>query len=145
MERKQRQVGPELKALSNLIKRYIDNNLVKPHEDNVTGMQGWIAGYIASRGEDDVYQRDLEAEFNMRRSTATVILQLMEKNGLIIRTSVPRDARLKKIELTQKAQKIICEIDEGIQTMEAKLAEGISDEEMRVFYTVIDKIKKNLE
>ena len=35
-----------------------------------------------------MFQRDVEAEFNIRRSTATGILQLMEKNGFLLREPV---------------------------------------------------------
>ncbi len=33
----------------------------------------------------EIFQKDIEAEFNIRRSTATGILKLMEKNGFINR------------------------------------------------------------
>ena len=48
-------------------------------------MQGWIIDYIYDRGNDPVFQRDIEKEFTIRRSTATELLKLMEKNGLITR------------------------------------------------------------
>ena len=53
--------------------------------------------------EVDLRQKDFEQQFNIRRSTASNILALIEKNGLIQRESVPYDARLKKIVLTDKA------------------------------------------
>lgn len=35
----------------------------------------------------DVYQKDIEAEFQIRKSTVTGILKLMEKNGFIERVN----------------------------------------------------------
>ena len=63
-------------------------------------MQGWIIGYLYQNRDKEVFQRDIQEQFSIRRSTVTGILQLMEKNGLITRSSVERDARLKKLELT---------------------------------------------
>ena len=95
----ERHVGGEIRMLSNLIKRCMDDGM--PPE--TTGMQGWIIGFLHRNEDRDMFQRDVEAEFNIRRSTATGILQLMEKNGFLLREPVAYDARLKKLVLTPKA------------------------------------------
>ena len=69
----------------------------------------------------------------------------MEKNGIITRESVPYDARLKKITLTEKAVKIHKKATENIETFEKTIRRGITDKELATFYNVADKIKKNLE
>ena len=92
----ERHVGGEIRMLSNLIKRCMDDGM--PPE--TTGMQGWIIGFLHRNEDRDMFQRDVEAEFNIRRSTATGILQLMEKNGFLLREPVAYDARLKKLVLT---------------------------------------------
>ena len=52
----------------------------------------------------DIYQKDVEKEFQIRRSTATGTLQILEKNGFIRREPVKQDARLKKLVPTDKAK-----------------------------------------
>lgn len=42
-----------------------------------------------------IFQKDLETEFCIGRSTVTNILNLMEKKGFVRRESVSYDARLK--------------------------------------------------
>ena len=54
----------------------------------------------------DVYQKDIEEEFRIRKSTVTGILKLLEKNGFIRRESVPQDARLKRIVPTARAESL---------------------------------------
>ena len=81
----ERHVGGEIRVLSNLIKRCMDDGM--PPE--TTGMQGWIIGFLHRNEDRDMFQRDVEAEFNIRRSTATGILQLMEKNGFLLREITP--------------------------------------------------------
>ena len=43
-----------------------------------------------------VFQKDIEATFNIRRSTATGLLQCFRGNGFVKRVSVDYDARFKK-------------------------------------------------
>ena len=53
--------------------------------DDVTIMNGWIIGYLYDHQDQDTYQRDIEAEFSIARSTVTGIIQVMEKKGFIKR------------------------------------------------------------
>ena len=73
------------------------------------------------------------------------MLKLMEKNGLITRESVPYDARLKKIVLTDKAVDIHKKAVKNIKMIENTLKDGITDDELQAFYKVVDKIKANVE
>lgn len=50
--------------------------------DEVTLMHGWIMGYLYHNQGKAVYQKTIESDFNIRRSTVTTILQLMEKKGI---------------------------------------------------------------
>lgn len=139
-----RYLGFEIRSLNNLVKRYLESK--KPIElDKSTGVHGWAIRYFYENRDCDVFQRDFEARFSIRRSTATNMLKLMEKNGIITRESVPYDARLKKITLTEKAVKIHKKATENIETFEKTIRRGITDKELATFYNVADKIKKNLE
>jgi len=137
--------GYEIKIINNLSKRYIDKHKSIKDEENLTSMQGWIIKYIFKNENKDIFQKDIENEFSIRRSTATVILQLMEKNNLITRESVTYDARLKKITLTEKAIEFHNTIKKDILKFEEQLIKDISEEELEVFFKVIEKMKKNIE
>jgi DNA-binding MarR family transcriptional regulator len=142
--KKERQLGLEIRKLNNLIKRYMESK--KPEEfDKSTGVHGWAIRYFYENCDTDVFQRDFEARFSIRRSTATNMLKLMEKNGIIYREPVPYDARLKKIVLTEKAIEIHKKATKNIEMVENTLKKGITEEELIVFYNVVDKIKNNLE
>lgn len=139
-----RHLGLEFRTLNNLIKRYFEQH--KPEEfKNSTGVHGWAIRYFYENRENDIFQRDFEARFSIRRSTATNILKLMEKNGLIVRESVSYDARLKKILLTEKAIAIHKKATQNIEFFEDTLKNGLTQEEIESFYKVLDKIKANLE
>lgn len=142
---KDRRLGFELHRASRMVKRSIDSDTNKIYADKMTGTHGWAVGYFYSNKNRDIFQKDLEQEFNIRRSTASKILSLMEKNGLIKRESVPYDARLKKITLTDKAIEVQNKIDENFEKLEITMRRGISDDELNTFFNVLDKICDNLE
>lgn len=140
-----RKIGFEIHRSSRLVKRYLDKDATKVYVDKMTGTHGWAIGYFHHNADRDIFQKDFEQEFNIRPSTASNILSLIEKNGLITRESVPYDARLKKIVLTQKAIDIQHIIDSSFEKLEENLKAGISDEELEIFFRVIDKINSNIE
>ena len=92
----------------------------------------------------DLFQKDLEKEFKVRRSTATGILQLLEKKGYLYREPVKEDARLKRIVPTEKAAKLRGDLLKNIRRSEARLRRGISEEDMDVFIEVLKQISSNL-
>lgn len=140
-----RAVGFEIHSLSRLIKRYVDHSSGKRYVDHLTGTHGWVIKYLYERQGQDTFQRDLENQFSIRRSTATGILQLMEKNELIIRQPVDYDARLKKIILTEKAIDCHNMIEAALDEVEDRIAQGLSEKELESFFSVIHKMKKNME
>jgi DNA-binding MarR family transcriptional regulator len=142
---KKRSIGYSLKTLNNIIERRVANIKILVDTDRLTGMHSWIIGYLYENRKKDIFQRDLEEQFTIRRSTATGILQLMERNGLIQREAVDFDARLKKVILTPKAIAIHEEIMAEFKKIEEELSNGISEEELDVFFSVIEKIRKNME
>lgn len=138
-------VGIEIKTLSNLITRRIDSIDKIKYLDKITGTHGWIIKYLYENKDRDIFQKDIEAKLQIRRSTATVMLQLMEKNDLITRVSVEYDARLKKIILTEKSTEMHLIIEEELGKLEKQVIRGLSEEELNKFFETLEKMKKNVE
>ena len=140
-----KKLGFEIHKTSRLIKRYMDSDATKSYVDKMTGTHGWAVGYFANNRHRDIFQKDFEQEFNIRRSTASAILSLMEKNDLIKREGVPYDARLKKIILTHKALEVHSVVTEAFDRFENTMKQGISDKELEIFFRVLYKINSNIE
>lgn len=141
-----RWIGFELKSVNNLIRRKLDVRFAEAGLEDVSGMQGPMLGFIHARSEqEDVFQKDVEKEFNIRRSTATVMLQNLEQKGLIVRIPVEHDARLKKIVVTEKAKKYHMKICEQIDIFHEELESGLTEKEKETFLEILDKIKGNLQ
>ena len=139
-------VGFQVRTLSNMIRRTMDEYSSKKYADELTGVHGWVLGYMYSREQENkaVYQRDMERDFGVRRSTVTKLVQLMEKNGLIERVGVKDDARLKQLKLTPRGRELhLCVIND-IEDMERSMCRGIPPEDMQTFFSVITAIRENL-
>ena len=113
--------------------------------DEITLMNGWIIRYLYENKEKDVFQKDLEKQFSINRSTVTGIIKVMEKKGLICRANVEHDARLKKVSLTEKGVEAHEKIEKMISLMNRQVIAGIGDAELEVFLHVIEKLRENAE
>lgn len=138
-----RRVGLTVRILSNQIGREFDYQISKLPAD-ITGLQGRVIRFVMDTSED-VFQRDIEKELDIRRSTATAILQLMEKKGLLTREAISDDARLKKIVLTDKALGIRNQIKNVLEYVESQLISGLTEDEINTFFSVMKKISNNIK
>ena len=132
-----RDCGAWIIMLSHKVKKRLNE---MTSDFGITGVQSRILGYILER-----CQKDLEDVFGLSRSTATGILQLLEKNGLLTRESVSWDARLKSLVPTEKAAQVDAAMKKAIQDMEAEMIEGVSPGQQQVFLEVAAKISENLD
>lgn len=138
-------IGKKIRNLSNLIRRKVDKELIDRGIE-VTNSQARIIGFVYRESLNrNVYQRDIEEEFDIRRSSVTNILQLLEKNGYITRESVEEDARLKKIVLTKKGIGIHEIVIKGILEVEESLNSIYSKEELNQLLNLLDKLFVDLE
>lgn len=139
-------LGFEIKTLDNLFFRNMFAYETRQQGiDEVTVMHGWILGFLYENPDGDIFQKDIETEFSIARSTVTCIVKLMEKKGYIIRESVASDARLKKLVLTELGKQIHEQHISHIDILEAQCRRNITPEELEVFLTVVGKLKRNLE
>lgn len=136
-------IGYEIRELSILFARSME----KKHPDMrvAQGPQGFALRYLGEHQDRPVFQKDLEEALSIRKSTASNLVQRLEKNGLVTVVSLPEDKRYKQIMLTDKAKADHQQIDADITAFEKKMKQGISQEELDNFFATIDKIKRNLQ
>ena len=135
-------VGRLINTISHQLKRQM---CAEEENDSLTNMQRHILHYILFQSlKKEIYQKDVVQEFQIRRSTATGTLQLLEKNGFITREAVEWDARLKKITPTSKAEGVRERILENIRYMEELLVWDIDPEKLKICLEVLEKMSLNL-
>lgn len=141
----EKRIGIEIRILANLIGRCLNEVGFNDEHSSLTGPQGLVLGYLYDHQDHDIFQKDIEATFNVRRSSATGLLQCLEANGFIERVNVDYDARLKKIVLTKKAHEFREGLEEHIQKMEAILVKDLEPQEIEDLIRIMNKIKNNLK
>lgn len=141
---KRRHVIFSIKTLALQLRRLLDESASNIDKD-MTGIQAGIIAYIdRSKGRREVFQKDIEEEFNIRRSTATGILNTLEKKSMIKREPVTYDKRLKKLILTEKSYSLCEKIYNLLETDEERLINNLTDEEIEFFFKIIAKMMKNI-
>lgn len=112
-----------------------------------TSSYAYIVAFLcnmASAGKV-IYQRDVEREFDLSRSTVSSILKELEANGLIERRAVLSDGRLKRVLPTEGARMIneICKKD--MDSVADKLFDGVDSEQIESFIDTLSKMTENAE
>ena len=138
-------VGRRIKIINNLMKRSMDK-FFGQRPDRSKLMNTWILGFLQNRQDagKDTFQKDIETEFSINRSTTSEMLKLMCKNGMISRVPVDYDARLKKIVLTEKSLKFNQELSRKMNELDKILIKGLSESEVETFLKLCDKLIDNL-
>ena len=145
MSQEQRHIARELHRLDKCIGRHFcKHRCASEASDEITGTNMRIIRYLESNQDHDIYQKDVEKEFGITRSTASRVLVLMEEKGLVKRMSVDQDARLKKLVLTEKSSMLGEKMRIVGEQTDVKLMQGFSDEEREQLFSFIDRMVENM-
>ena len=138
-------IPAQIRRVDNLIFRKINQFARENGVEQATPMHGWIIGYLYRHRDAAVFQRDIEREFSITRSTVTNILQLMERKGYIERQSVPQDARLKRLVLTEKGACIREKTMQALHQTDEFVESLLTPEENAELLRLLNKLRKGLQ
>ena len=138
-------IPAQMRRVNNLIFRKINQFHRENGVENVTPMHDWIMSYLYWHKEEPVYQRDIEREFSITRSTVTNILQLMERKGYIERRSVPQDARLKQLVLTEEGIRFHENTIRSFHQTDDYVAGLLTEEENTELLRLLNKLRDALQ
>ena len=132
-------MGRLIQVLSHQMKRKsCVNSMI--NDDGLTTMQKHVLKFLLLETlHKVVYQKDI----------ATGMLQLLEKNGFIVRESEKKDARLKRIIPTKKAEALRPSILAHIRQSETQLTTDISEADVltckKVLYQMLYNVSEHKE
>ena len=138
-------IPAQMRRVNNLIFRKINQFHRENEVEDVTPMHEGILSYPFWHRDEPVYQRDIEREFSITRSTVTNILQLMERKGYIERQSVPQDARLKRLVLTEKGACIREKTMQALHQTDEFVESLLTPEENAELLRLLNKLRKGLQ
>ena len=112
--------------------------------EELTGINARILAFIDAAGTD-VFQRDLEEAFDVRRSTVSHVVRRMEQKGLLRRESDPRDGRLKRLVLTERSRARCRAVCEDMQALEDRAMSCLTPGELETLRALLSRISRALE
>ena len=84
--RAERHIGYEVRTLNQVIGRLVNSYQSKVDEKaGINRMQGWIIGYLYRHSEEAVFQKDLEAEFQME------IMENFDRIQDVLKSDIPQE------------------------------------------------------
>ena len=136
-------IGNKVRIVHNYIDKYFHSSWEKAGIEP-TRMQCATLHYLRQHQDEDVFQKDLEAAFSISGATVTNILKVMEKEGLIIRVPMEKDARLKKLVMTEKGMQYDQAAYANVTRLEAGMEKGFTEEEITRFREYLDRLTQNI-
>lgn len=86
-------------------------------------------------------QEELAKELCINKSTAARVLMRLEEKGYITRNPLPNDKRQFSVHPTEKMLAILPEIAAASAEWTALLSEGIPEEELNIFNSVLERMQ----
>ncbi|GEB30832.1 MarR family winged helix-turn-helix transcriptional regulator [Brevibacillus parabrevis] len=93
---------------------------------------------------DGLIQKELARRIQVKPATLTVMINRMEKCGLVERRADERDQRISRVFLTDKGRLATKAVKEALRVLELKCFEDFTDEEKIVLQGMLDRMHSNL-
>ncbi len=94
---------------------------------------------------DGCIQSDIARRERKTAATTTVMLQTMEKNGLIERRSSPEDHRTVRVYITEKGREANVKAQKALQQMDEEVFSDFTPEECRELERLLMKMRDSLK
>lgn len=105
---------------------------------------GFILGYLTD-AKGTVVAGDLAKELNVSTARIAALLNKLEKNGYVTRSTSAEDARRTVVEITPKGAALVAELREHILDKTMRLIDQVGKQDLEEFLRISRKIKAALE
>lgn len=112
----------------------------------ITHQQGRLLGFIYDniKAHHVISRHFLEETMDLRGPTVTSLLRCLEEKGYIIRTISEEDRRAMKLIITPEGEKLVSDIRGIFNSMEEKVLQDMTDEEIQTLKRLLFKVYDNL-
>ena len=135
MERRGRPIGFLVKQINNVFEKELNERL---KDIGITSSQCAVLDYLFHTSKEEVSQRDVEKNLNLKNPTVTGILSRLDEKGYILCVPNAHDNRKKNIYLTEKAYDIQRRMEADRRKLDRELTRGLTKRE-------VEALRKNLE
>lgn len=132
--------GAEISSLSKIFKNELKKISAK------RGINSTYAKIIMmlSQNSNEVIQNEIVENTNLKPSTISLTLKSLEQMGYLTRETSIDDSRKVIVRITNLGLKYDQEIRKCFKLVEEEMIKGIDEEEIKIFKSVITKMKNNL-
>ena len=137
-------LGRSIAYCSRLGMVYIDKRLRLSGYD-VTHVQSRTLMILSCRGDEDVTQRELEKELQLRPSTVNGIVNRLEEKGYVTRRTSPSDGRCRLVSLTEAGRQQVAAFEAIMDDTGQRYARCLSPDEAATLQNLLARVIENLE
>lgn len=141
MERHGRPIGFLIKQINNVFEKELNERLKGM---GITSSQCAVLDYLFHTSKDEVSQRDVEKNLNLKNPTVTGILKRLDQKGYILCVPNASDKRKKNIYLTEKAYDIQRRMETDRRKLDRELTRGLSKRETEALRRNLEKLLYNI-
>ena len=110
----------------------------------LTASQGRLMAFLAHRGEQPTYAKDVEAEFHLSHPTVSGLLSRLEQKDFLELKTDPNDRRSKRIVISEKGMACHERMHAVILENESRIVQGFSPEEKALFTQFLQRAIDNV-
>ena len=111
---------------------------------DLTAAQGRLMAFLAHRGEQPTYAKDVEAEFHLSHPTVSGLLSRLEQKDFLELKTDPNDRRSKRIVISEKGMASHERMHSVIMDNESRIVQGFSEEEKAQFACLLQRAIDNV-
>ncbi len=141
MESRKQPIGFLVKQINNVFEKDLNGKL---KAIGVTSSQCAVLDYLFHTNKEEVSQRDVEQNLNLKNPTVTGLLKRLDEKGYILCVPNAEDKRKKNIYLTEKAYDIQRRMDTDRKKLEKKLTRGMTKKEVAAVTRALEKMLYNI-
>lgn len=109
---------------------------------DLTGTQMSVIDFLGRCPDHECEQKAIEIEFDIKRSSTTVLLKRLIKKEIIVRYPSSSDSRKKVIKLTSKGEKLLPVVTEYIANDEQKIIQQYSIKDLKMIEQFLSDLAK---
>ena len=141
MERRGRPMGFLIKQINNVFEKELNERL---RDTGITSSQCAVLDYLFHTSKEEVSQRDVEKNLNLKNPTVTGILKRLDEKGYILSVPSNTDKRCKNIYLTEKAYDIQRRMENQRRKLDKMLTIGMNKKEIEALEKMLNKVLYNI-
>ena len=136
-----KEVTVELHLTGCRLKQYIAT-MLRQQDVPLTPEQFMLIDLLWNQGE--MSQQELADQLQKDKNSVTRLVDAIERKGFVVRRQNTSDRRSNTLVLTEQAEKLKADAKQkGISILD-KMLEGISEDELRTFLTILRKLSLNM-